>query len=653
MAMLVVVELKTMFQESQNIELVGAVEKTLVDLEAENAAGARYRGHRQRHGRTRPRSRRGGNGSQHRGLDDRHRHRPLADPVSGAAGCVDPAPDRIRVGLDRDSASGHRRAWGWISPSRDLRVFIIVLAYGAGVDYCLFLIARFREELDGGVEPGEAIRRALEGVGGAITASALTVICGIAVLAVTRFQKIHEAGLVIPLALLVPLLGTLTFTAPLLRLTGRIAFWPRRPASAEHHSGMWEWIGDQLVRRPGAIWLAVTLAMLPFAIVAVWKYDDTNYNPLSELAFSAPAKHGERILSEHFPAGVLGPVTILLVDHKTDFSTPAGAAAVDELSRKLRDQAELKIADIRSIADPIGVSDIAKKSLARYKNDEDAKEAMRDEAGNYYVSQTEQSANHVTRLDLTLEVDPLTRNGIRLLGTLQSALPDAMPKALAGSNVHFVGPTASLRDLSEIKKHDQRLIQVLVPCVVFVLLLIVLRRPIVSAYLVVSVVFSYLCTLGVTWIVFRLQSDGEFLGLDWKVPIFLFTILVAVGEDYNIFLLTRVHEEEANRDRENAIRVALVRTGRVISSCGFLMAGTFASLLAGSLRAMLELGFALSFGVLLETMVVRPILVPSFLLLMHRFAPSLTHGGRSASALVMKGRPGVSESSTRVGSDGS
>src|SRR5437868_9426133 len=146
--------------------------------------------------------------------------------------------------------------------------------------------------------------------------------------------------------------------------------------------------------------------------------------------------------------------------------------------------------------------------------------------------------------------------------------------------------------------------------------MLVLGRLAISIYLVVSVLFSYAATLGVTLVVFGLTHWGGYTGIDWKVPIFLFTILVAVGEDYNIFLVTRIKEEMGAHGPLRGITEALNRTGRVITSCGFIMAGTFATLLSGSLLAMQGLGFALAFGILLDTLVVRPILVPAFLILL-------------------------------------
>jgi len=172
-------------------------------------------------------------------------------------------------------------------------------------------------------------------------------------------------------------------------------------------------------------------------------------------------------------------------------------------------------------------------------------------------------------------------------------------------------------DLKEVTDRDQIRIDILVLSGVFLILVILLRRPMISLYLILSVFFSYLATLGVTFAVYWAMDPAGFNGLDWKVPMFLFTILIAVGEDYNIFLMTRIDEESEKHGPVKGITVALEKTGSIISSCGIIMAGTFASLLAGSLVGMDQLGFALAFGVLLDTFVVRPILVPSYLILLH------------------------------------
>ena len=206
------------------------------------------------------------------------------------------------------------------------------------------------------------------------------------------------------------------------------------------------------------------------------------------------------------------------------------------------------------------------------------------------------------------------------LGPLENGLKGLLPDDLqSGTELLFSGSTASLRDMKTVGVGDRNRINLLVVGSVFVLLLILLRKTALTVYLLVTVVFSYLVTLGVTFVVFYLADRRGFPGLDWTVPLFLFTVLIAIGEDYNILLVTRIHEEELLFGLERGVAVALARTGPIISSCGIIMAGTFLSLwIGGELARMTQLGFALAFGVLLDTFVVRPVLVPTFLILLDR-----------------------------------
>ncbi len=520
----------------------------------------------------------------------------------------------------------------WVVLFSGFESYVTVLLYGAGVDYCLFLIARYKEESDQGIPVRQALIDAQGYVGAAIAASAGTVICGIGMMIFAEFGKFHDAGIAITFGLVIVLVACLTFTPALLCLFGRSVFWPKMIAASTIAKSyvesdvpeggwlqnLWDHVGAILVRRPMQIWLASIAMMLPFAVVGVWFYTDLSYGLLTDLPTSSTSVIGTNIVREHFPAGTTGPITVLIKSPKIDFAEAhgddAGIPVIHELTTSLNDLREkLDLADIRSVSHPLG-------------GDEDLESAgsaaairiMTKRAIAHYVSEDEVNTHHVTRMELTSNIDPFARNSMEHLGILENEIRASLPEEVrASSEVLVLGPTASIRDLKHVTDRDQIRIDLLVIFGVFTILVVLLRQPGVCLYLIVTVLFSYLATLGFTYLSFRLWDGDAFAGLDWKVPMFLFTILIAVGEDYNIFLMTRIDEEQKRFGPVKGVIHALSRTGRIISSCGIIMAGTFASLAAGSLKGMSQLGYALAFGVLLDTFVVRPVLVPAYLVLLH------------------------------------
>lgn len=527
---------------------------------------------------------------------------------------------------------------GLVDITDSIRIYITILAYGAGVDYCLFLTARFREEMERGQSARESLIHTIGKVGEAITASAGTVIAGIGMLALCRFGRYHQAGISIPFSLVFVLLCTLTFTAALLFLAGRWSFWPGRlarelPAATvgvfakQGQSGsmfrIWHWIGEGLHRRPGIIWLTTVAVLLPFAIIGVIQYDRWDYGLITSLPARTTSVQGTHIVEEHFSRGLTATVTVVLHNDAVEFRSAQGRQAMAELTERLKARKdELRIADVRTLAAPTGITAAANEAQAELEAlDRAAQIVLRERAAAFYVSDAGELEGQVARMDVVMTLDPLSQAGIEQLRPIEAALRAELPDLLRDSEVHVIGATAGLRDLQDVTTGDLRRIEILVPLVILIILIIVLREIVVSVYLIVSVLFSYLVTLGMTYVAFWALSPATFTGLDWKVPILLFAILVAVGEDYNIFLMTRVREERAVHGPIRGVIAALVKTGGIISSCGFIMAGTFVSLLTGSLIDLKELGFALAVGVLLDTLVVRPILVPAFLVLMQRRRP--------------------------------
>ncbi len=533
---------------------------------------------------------------------------------------------------------------GWLDYKvfKTTKIFVVVILFGAGTDFCLFLISRYKEELERGFGPAEAIARALGRVGGAVTASAMTTILGLGAMALTQFGKFRNSGPTIALCLVVALVASVTLAPALLRGIGPIVFWPfgrgirrgqtgpGRHAGEESESGaslfagFWRWIARQVITRPGLILVGSLLLLSPLAYQGTGI--EVTYDLLSELPANRPSVPGTRLLREHFSAGETGPITILAFREAGGLGDSNETRdRIDRLAQKLYDlqytdsggAATQPVASVRSLVEPLG-EPVEKFGLRGGFR----KGIVRSLTKSMYLAQAPEYAGKVTRLDLVCGYDPFSPESIRFLDHLDESLRQLAEQdpEWRGTKFHFLGTTAGIRDLKNVTGSDLFLIQWLVPLAVLAVLIVILHRPLVSVYLVLSVLFGYYVSMGVTKLFFMGYYGETFDGLDWKVPMFLFVILVAVGEDYNIYLATRVYEEQRRRGRVEGLRVALVRTGGIITSCGVIMAGTFASMLTGTLRAVHELGFALSFGVLLDTFIIRTVLVPAFMVLWDRWA---------------------------------
>jgi len=528
------------------------------------------------------------------------------------------------------------------------RIFVVVILFGAGTDFCLFLISRLREELDQW-SWDEACQRSLSGVSGALVGSAMTTIVGLGMLWIAEFGKFAYTGPIVAICLAIGLLVCLTFTPAILSLVGPKAFWPSNVSvittpvgerlPTKTNSGLWGLIALKLTRYPVAT-IVVGLGLLcPPAIFGYLNEDNVTYDISSQLNRSAESRRGLRLVQEHFDIGRVNPLTLLIVLPK--------AISNERLRDEAKSLAEQLykidgVVAVRSADDPLGDFP-PDRAMSLLSADAWKRRALKTHriTRNYFFSDELSFQNRLARLDVVMEGNPFDIGTANKVKKLETSLGEITDEASfwKGSKVRFAGTTPSIIDLRTVTLSDNRRIKIAVVAAVFVVLVIVIRRVVLCGYLIATVLLSFYATLGLSILFFRFAYGDDYVGLDWKLPLFLFVILVAVGQDYNVYLVTRIIEEQSERSGWlSALRRAVARTGGIITACGLVMSATFFSMTASawlpwlanwiglgsqhettSLRGIVELGFALGLGVLIDTFYVRTILVPSFVALTDRF----------------------------------
>lgn len=522
------------------------------------------------------------------------------------------------------------------------RIFIVVILFGGGTDFCLFLISRYREELTQTDSTSQATAKAVGKVGDALTASALTTILGLGMMYFAEFGKFKYSGPAIGICLAVTLLACLTFAPALLRAFGKSVFWPvgipKPPGENETNNGLekfWGLIANLITKRPAVLLAISLLIMLPFAWWGISTGGSVTYDFAASLSPKQPSRVGAKIMRRHFDIGETGPLVLIIGKENAQFNSPQGAATLKKFADELRLPG---VKSIRNVADPLGDN---ARGFNASEWEKMAVRASRHVKG-LFVSTTAPYRGDVARLEIVLNVDPFSNEAAAIYHQIdekvEAAIADEASK-FHKAKTGWSGVTPAIDDLRTVTQADTYRIQILVVVAVFLVLLVIIRRPVLCVYLILSVLFSFLVTLGATEWFFMMLYGDTWQGLDWKLPLFLFVILVAIGQDYNVYLVTRVIEEQSRLGAIAGLREAVVRTGGIITSCGVIMAGTFFSMTAAAwlslipdwmpiigvygedvvvIRGIVEMGFALSLGVLLDTFVVRPILVPAFIALWDR-----------------------------------
>ncbi|PFC11323.1 hypothetical protein COE18_11510 [Bacillus cereus] len=476
---------------------------------------------------------------------------------------------------------------GWIKVDAQAISIMTVLLFGAGTDYCLFLISRYREYLLEEDSKYKALQLAIKASGGAIIMSALTVVLGLGTLLLAHYGAFHRFAVPFSVAVFIMGIAALTILPALLLIFGRAAFFPFIPRTTSMNEefarkkkkvvkvkkskgAFSKKLGDVVVRRPWTI-IMLTVFVLGGLASFVPRIQYT-YDLLESFPKDMPSREGFTLISDHFSAGELAPVKVV----------------VDTKGKELPIKEELeKFSFVQTVKDPkVGTEN---KQIQMY--------------------------------EVSLAENPYSIEALDQIPKLKNSVEKVLKDAgvsNAENQLLIGGETASLYDTKQITERDEAVIIPVMISIIALLLLVYLRSIVAMIYLIVTVVLSFFSALGAGWLLLHYGMGAP--AIQGAIPLYAFVFLVALGEDYNIFMVSEIWKNRKTQNHLDAVKNGVIQTGSVITSAGLILAGTFAVLGTLPIQVLVQFGIVTAIGVLLDTFIVRPLLVPAITVVLGRFA---------------------------------
>ncbi|WHY77944.1 MMPL family transporter [Neobacillus sp. WH10] len=495
--------------------------------------------------------------------------------------------------VDRVLGLGGKNDW-FVLDSSAISIMLVLL-FAVLTDYSLFIFSRYREELKNFSSKYSAMGEAIHHVSEPILFSGGTVLLSVLTLFTTVFMPYNHFAPVFSVAVVFILIAGLTLIPSIFALMGRKAFWPFIPKADEkpkEKAGFWTKVSKQVMKHPAVIAGILLITLLAGALnTTSIQY---SFNIMKSFPEDLSSRQGFELLEKHYPAGQLAPVTVILTSDEQ--------IALDEKF----------LTNVKSLEDHLKNID-GVDSISQGLTEEMIKAPEKLPRG--FIGEDKKTF----KMQLVLKDNPYDTGALKTVQKLRDQEGNILSKSGFSSNsyhLQYAGQTAEQLDIRAMNQRDMVILFSLVTVLITIMLALQTRSILMPLLMMATILLSYVATLGFGWIIFHNIMGYD--SISYRLPVYTFVFMVALGVDYNIMLVSRIKEEAQKFSWKEAVGSGVALTGGVISSAGIILAATFAVLITQPLQELFLFGMIMALGVLMDTFLVRGMLLPSILILVKK-----------------------------------